>query len=65
VVTDVKPAPKGSPFKQIRIRPSARLDRLEEVIVLLTRQEINTRPAESAPATKTGGASKAPAVKHP
>jgi rod shape-determining protein MreC len=65
VVADVKPAPKGSPFKQIHVRPSARLDRLEEVIVLLTRQEINTRPAESAPTPKTGGASKPPAVQHP
>jgi len=32
-ITDIKP---GNPFKSIRIRPSADLERLEEVIVLLT-----------------------------
>jgi len=32
-ITDIKP---GNPFKSIRIRPSAHLERLEEVIVLLT-----------------------------
>ncbi len=31
---------KGNPFKLIRVKPAARLDRLEEVLVLLTRQEI-------------------------
>ena len=29
----------GSPFKLIRVRPAARLDRLEEVLILLSRQE--------------------------
>jgi rod shape-determining protein MreC len=33
VISDVKP---GTPFKQIRVRPSANLEKLEEVIVLLT-----------------------------
>ncbi len=31
---------KGNPFKLIHVRPAARLDRLEEVLVLLTHQEI-------------------------
>lgn len=54
IVIDVKPAPKGSPFKQIRVKPSVQLDRLEEVIVLLTRQEINARPSEPGPSGKPG-----------
>ncbi len=32
-ITEIKP---GNPFKQIRIRPAANLERLEEVLVLLT-----------------------------
>ncbi len=47
-VLDVKP---GNPFKQIRMRPAARLDRLEEVLVVLS------RPVELAP--------KAPPVEAP
>ena len=65
-VTEVKPAPKGSPFRQIRIKPAARLDRLEEVIVLLTRQEINTRASEPASSGKSGATAKVPAANpHP
>jgi rod shape-determining protein MreC len=52
VVAEVKPPAKGSPFQQISIRPSARLDRLEEVIVLLTRQDLNLRAGEPAPGQK-------------
>ena len=36
-VASTKP---GNPFQEIRIQPAARLDQLEEVIVLLTRQEL-------------------------
>jgi rod shape-determining protein MreC len=36
-VAEVK---QGTPFKVIRVRPAAHLDRLEEVLVLLTRQEL-------------------------
>ncbi len=36
-VTEVKP---GTPFKQIRIAPAAKLDRLEEVFVLLTQEPL-------------------------
>jgi rod shape-determining protein MreC len=31
---------QGNPFKQIRVKPAARLDRLEEVIVLLTQAPV-------------------------
>jgi len=39
----------GSPFKQIRVRPAARIDRLEEVLVLLSRQELVGKPEEKSP----------------
>jgi rod shape-determining protein MreC len=55
-VVEVQP---GNPFKLIRVRPAARLDRLEEVIVLLTRQEL--KPATEAAASRTG---KSPRVIH-
>ena len=46
-VAEVKP---GNPFKQIRVKPSAHLDRLEEVLVLLTQQELELKksPEQSA-----------------
>ena len=48
----------GIPFKQIRVMPAAKLDRLEEVFVLLTQEplefqkeaEAQSAPAPSAPA---------------
>jgi rod shape-determining protein MreC len=48
-VADIKP---GNPFKLIRIRPSANLERLEEVIVLLTLRplELKKEPGPTAPA---------------
>jgi rod shape-determining protein MreC len=36
-VADIKP---GNPFKQIRVKPAANLERLEEVIVLLSQQPL-------------------------
>lgn len=52
-------AKAGSPFKVIRVRPAARVERLEEVFVLLSRQEWETKkepesaqqgpPAKSTP----------------
>lgn len=39
-VGSVLEAKAGNPFKQIRVKPAARLDRLEEVIVLKTRQQL-------------------------
>jgi rod shape-determining protein MreC len=51
-VTDVQPD-RRSPFQKISVKPSARLDGLEEVLVLLTRQEFAARkelaPAPSVP----------------
>jgi len=53
-VTEIKP---GNPFKLIRVRPAANLDRLEEVIVLLTMRPLELhKEAESAasdPSDKT------------
>lgn len=53
VIAQVKP---GTPFKQIRVRPSANIERLEEVIVLLTTDPLAIK-AEPAPPT---GASSSP-----
>ncbi len=50
-VVDVK-SDHRSPFQQISVRPAARLDQLEEVLVLLTRQDFAPRKdAEVAPAS--------------
>ncbi len=40
VITEITP---GNPFKTIRVKPSARLSRLEEVIVLLTTQPLQLK----------------------
>jgi rod shape-determining protein MreC len=44
-VTQIKP---GTPFKQIRLRPAANLERLEEVIVLLSLQPLDLNKDTSA-----------------
>ncbi|MFZ0820786.1 MAG: rod shape-determining protein MreC [Candidatus Acidiferrales bacterium] len=53
----------GSPFKVIRVKPAAHLDRLEEVLVLLTRQELmKSLNAETpAPSNAPGNAPTTPA----
>ena len=56
-VATVVEAKTGNPFKIIRVRPAARLDRLEEVIVLKTRMELAVPEASIA----EGGAGKEPA----
>ncbi len=48
-VGTVLDAAPGSPFQKIRVRPAARLDRLEEVLVLLSRQELAPAAAEAQP----------------
>ena len=76
-VVDAVPDQK-TPFLRIHVRPAAHLDRLEEVLVLLTRQEVvtkketvaSTAPAAAnphAPAGPTGAAAPAapPAAKAP
>ncbi|MGB7434268.1 MAG: rod shape-determining protein MreC [Candidatus Acidiferrum sp.] len=64
-VVEVKP---GNPFKQIRVQPAARLDRLETVIVLLTQapvefkdqqQSTQNAPAQT-PASGTAAAAEKP-----
>ena len=56
-VTQIK---AGNPFKQIRLRPAANLERLEEVIVLLSSQPFelkkDTTAAEVTKKTADGGA---------
>jgi rod shape-determining protein MreC len=51
----VESAKPGNPFQVIRVQPSARLDRLEEVLVLLTQQEVEIKKPEP-PATSTADA---------
>jgi len=53
-VTEIK---AGRPFQQVRVRPAANLQRLEEVIVLLTLHPLEQKkePATPAAAAKTSG----------
>lgn len=55
-------ADPGNPFQSIRIKPAARLDRLEEVLVLLTQQELAPAKSREASAAQSGGASSKPPV---
>jgi rod shape-determining protein MreC len=48
-VTQIKP---GNPFKQIRVKPAANLERLEEVIVLLSLQPIDFKKDVGTPAAE-------------
>jgi rod shape-determining protein MreC len=56
-IAEIKP---GSPFKSIRIRPSANLSRLEEVIVLLSLQPLQLKQ-EPEPAKSPSSAATSPA----
>ena len=53
-IAEIKP---GNPFKQIRIKPAANLERLEEVLVLLTLHPLEMKreanPDRTAPGTPT------------
>jgi rod shape-determining protein MreC len=64
-ITEIK---SGNPFKSIRVRPSANLSRLEEVIVLLTLQPLQLKsepePAKS-PAKPPLAGNSAPAPSSP
>jgi rod shape-determining protein MreC len=58
-VTEVR---AGNPFKQIRVKPAAHLDRLEEVIVLLTQQPLEFSKdagSQETPGTRTPNSSAA------
>jgi len=57
IITQVKP---GGQYKQIRVKPSANLEKLEEVIVLLTTDPVVLKP-EPAPRADNSSASPAPA----
>jgi rod shape-determining protein MreC len=69
-VVDFVSDPK-SPFMRIRVKPAAHLDRLEEVLILQTRQELNmkkdpdadTSPVRSPAAAKPAAAPAVPAQK--
>jgi rod shape-determining protein MreC len=58
-VLEVRPDPR-SPFQEILVQPSAHLDRLEEVLVLLTRQEFAAGPAADTRPASTGVTPPAP-----
>jgi rod shape-determining protein MreC len=50
----------GNPFQNIRVQPAARLDRLEDVLILLTQQDLSEKKGSetadsAAPAAKTSG----------
>lgn len=64
-VAEVKP---GTPFKQIRVRPAAKLERLEEVIILPTLEPIGMRKAAVSDAEASNPekrAAEAPAKEKP
>jgi rod shape-determining protein MreC len=54
----VESAKVASPFQIISIDPAARLDRLEDVLVLMTQQELTPKKTEESPAAN--GANPAP-----
>jgi rod shape-determining protein MreC len=56
----------GNPFSVINVRPAARLDRLEEVLVLLSRHDApNQKKAEPAPAPAPTAGAAAPSAAVP
>ena len=42
----VKDSSQAMPFQIIHVQPAVHLDRLEDVLVLLTRQDVSLKPAE-------------------
>ena len=62
-ITEIKP---GNTFKQIRIKPAANLERLEEVLVLLTLHPLKQSDSTAAqPATPAAANSAPPQVPNP
>lgn len=53
----VASAKAANPFQVIRVQPAARLDRLEDVLVLMTMQELNLKKNEEPAAAPTGAQS--------
>jgi rod shape-determining protein MreC len=62
VVADAKEA---NPFQIIHVRTAARLDRLEDILVLLTQQELNPEKAERPAAAPLSSPSHAPSSAQP
>ncbi len=54
VVTEIKTA---RPFQQVRVRPAANLQRLEEVIVLLTLHPLEQKKEPAGPPAEAAGKS--------
>jgi rod shape-determining protein MreC len=48
LVGTVVDASPGYPFQMIRVRPGARLDRLEDVLILLSQQELTPKKSEGS-----------------
>jgi rod shape-determining protein MreC len=64
-VGTVVEAKAGTPFKQIRVEPAAKLDRLETVIVLLTQQPVefqNEAQSTQTPTSEAGAQDTTPAA---
>jgi rod shape-determining protein MreC len=59
IVQEVKP---GNPFKQIWLRPAAKLERLEEVIVLLTQEPVEFGKGSESSASGTPTPSNSPST---
>jgi len=56
LIGTVSGATDGNPFQVIRIEPSAHLDRLEDVIILLSQQELAPKRGEESAESSTGPA---------
>jgi len=56
---------RKTPFMKIRVKPSAHLDRLEDVLVLLTRQDLQLRKESDASAAASPADASAKAAKAP
>ena len=59
IVMETRP---GNPFKQIQVRPAARLDQLEEVLILIDRKQWDWEP-QAAAAPETNPAPRIPGAK--
>ena len=56
LIGTVESAAAGNPFQLIRVQPAARLDRLEEVLVLMSQQEL--APKKSEESSEAAGAAR-------
>jgi rod shape-determining protein MreC len=61
-ITEIKP---GNPFKQIRVKPAANLEKLEEVLVLLTLHPLEMAKESNGAAPQPPGAGNPPSVAKP